>query len=132
MSHLLQKNNNPHLVRRQGFDVFVEKFFLIQFQIAIEHFMPRQSLLVQFLHEWVWVELLDIPYARFAPQPFEEHLRSDAGWYSSGVAHTLHAGLLVCLLVAAVVVYIIGERLSVFADSADTASDAGLSLVVLS
>jgi hypothetical protein len=33
--------------------------------------------------------------------------------------------------VAAVVVYIIGERLSVFADSADTASDAGLSFVVL-
>ena len=37
---------------------------LVHFQILIEYLVPRQSLLVELLHEWVWIKLFHIVNTR--------------------------------------------------------------------
>ena len=48
---------------------FSEAFgsLLLEFQIAAEDFVPGQTLLVEFLHEGIGIELFDIPYAGTLP-----------------------------------------------------------------
>ena len=92
--------------------------------------MPRQTLLVELLHERIGIELLDVPNARLAPQTLEEHHGTDHCRDTSGVAYALHTGLLVGSLVRTVVVNVVGLLLAVL-QSADAATDRGLSAVVL-
>ena len=66
----------------------------------------------------------------FLPDALEEHHGTDHGWHTCGIAYALHAGLVVCFLMLAVVVNIIGVLLAVLL-SADAATDRGLSVVVL-
>ena len=82
---------------------------LTDFQIAIKHLVPWQSLLVQLLHEWIWVELLYVPYAWLLPDALEEHHGTNHGWHTGGVAYALHTGFVVSLLVLAVVINVVGE-----------------------
>ncbi len=92
--------------------------------------MPGQALLVELLHEWVGVELLDVPYARLLPDAFQQHHGADHGWHARGVADALHARLVVGILVLAVVIYIIGVLLAVLL-ATDAATDGSLAVVVL-
>ena len=92
--------------------------------------MPRQSLLVQLVHEWVGVKLLHVVHSGFVPQSECKHPCADACRHAGGVANTLHAGLLVGSLVRAVVINIVGVLLAVKADTANAATDACLAVVV--
>lgn len=92
--------------------------------------MPRQSLLVELFHERIRIKLLYVPYARLAPQTFEEHHCTNHGGHTCCVAYALHASLLVSLLMRAVVINIICALLAVF-QSADTAAYACLAVIVL-
>ena len=92
--------------------------------------MPGQPLLVELFHEWIRVEVLDIPYARLAPDTLEEHHGAYHGGHTGGIAYALHACLLISLLVLAVVVDIVGVFLAGL-DAADAATDRGLAVVVL-
>ena len=92
--------------------------------------MPRQALNVQLLHEGIGIELLNVPHTGLAPQAFEEHHGTNHCGNTCCVADALHTGLLVSLLVAAVVVYVVCTLLTVL-DTADTATDRCLALVVL-
>ena len=91
--------------------------------------MPWQSLLVQLLHEWIWVELLYIPDAWFLPDALQEHHRTNHGWHTSGVAYALHAGFVVSLLVLAVVIYVVGTFLAILLTT-DAATDGCLAIIV--
>ena len=75
--------------------------------------MPRQTLLVELLHERIRIELLYVPNARLAPQTLEEHHSADHSRNTRCVAYALHAGLLVGSLVRAVVVDVVGLLLAV-------------------
>ena len=92
--------------------------------------MPRQTLLVELFHEWIWIELLNVPYTRLAPQALEEHHCTNHGRNTSGVAYALHTSLLVGSLVRAVVVYIVCLLLAVL-KATDAATDRCLTVVVL-
>lgn len=105
---------------------------LIYLQIFVHYLVPRQSVFVQLCHEWIWIEVFHVPNAWASPLSCAEHHRTDHGRNSCGVTYTLHAGLFESLLVATVVVYVVGECLAIFADTFDSTTDAGLSLVVLS
>ena len=92
--------------------------------------MPRQTLLVELLHEWVWVEFLYVPYARLLPDALQEHHRTDHGWHTGGIAYALHTGLVVSLLVLAVVIYVVGALLAILLTT-DAATDGCLAIIVL-
>ena len=93
--------------------------------------VPRQTLLVQLLHEGIGIELLDIVNARFLPKSLAEHHGTNHGWNASGVADALHARLLVSGTMATVVIYIIGMLLAVVANTTNATANRGLSLVIL-
>ena len=44
-------------------------FVLVKLQILVENLMPRKSLSVELLHEWIWVELLYVVNAWFDQMP---------------------------------------------------------------
>ena len=92
--------------------------------------MPWQSLLVQLLHEWIWVELLYVPYAWFLPDALEEHHGTNHGWHTGGVAYALHTGFVVSLLVLAVVINVVGALLAILL-TADAATDRCFAVIVL-
>ena len=58
---------------------------LLELQVAVVDFMPRQTLLVQLFHEWIGVELLDIVDAWLLPQTFAEHHSTNHGGNARGV-----------------------------------------------
>ena len=103
---------------------------ILEFQISIKYFVPRQTLFVQLLHEWIWIKVFYIPYARTLPDALEEHHRTNHGGYAGGVAYALHTGLEIGLAVAAVVPDIVGVLLAVVADATDAAADGGLAVVI--
>ena len=84
----------------------------------------------QLLHEWIWVELLYVPNAWLLPDALEEHHGTNHSWYTSSIAYALHASLVVCLLVLAVVVNIVCALLTILL-ATDTATDRGLAVIVL-
>ena len=102
----------------------------LQLQVSSEDLVPRQTLLVELLHERIGIELLDVPNARLAPQTLEEHHGTDHCRNAGGIAYALHTGLLVGSLVRTVVVNVVGLLLTVL-QTADAATDRGLSVVVL-
>ena len=61
--------------------------------------MPRQTLLVELFHEGIGVKLFYVPHTGPAPQTLEEHHGTNHGRHTGGVAHALHACLLVGSLV---------------------------------
>ena len=75
--------------------------------------MPRQAVFVELFHERVRIEFLDIPYPRLFPPSLEEHHGTNLGGHTGGLAYALHAGFLVGLLVAAVVIYIVGTLFAI-------------------
>ena len=85
--------------------------------------MPRQTLLVELLHEWIGIELLYVVHTWGVPKTLAEHHGTNHRWYTCGVANTLHTCLLVGGTVAAVVVYIIGVLLAIVANTTDAAAD---------
>ena len=93
--------------------------------------MPRQALLVELLHEWIGVELLDVVNAWGVPQTLAEHHSTNHGRYTSGVAYPLHASLLVGCAMAAVVVYIVGVLLAILANTTNATADGGFTFIVL-
>ena len=103
---------------------------ILQFQVPAELLMPWQPLDVELFHEWIRVEVLDVPYSRFAPEPFEEHHRAYHRRHTRGVAHTLHTRLVVSVLMLAVVIYVVSLLLAVF-HASDAAAYARLAVVVL-
>ena len=92
--------------------------------------MPRKPLLHELLHEWIWIELLDIVHPRLAPESLEEHQCADRSRYPRGIADTLSACLLEGSLVATVVPDIVGLLLTVL-DTTDASADARLARIVL-
>ena len=82
------------------------------------------------LHEWIWVKLLYVPYARLLPDALQEHHRTDHGWHTGGIAYALHTGLVVSLLVLAVVISVIGALLAIFL-ATDAATDSCFAVLVL-
>ena len=92
--------------------------------------MPWQSLLVQLLHEWIWVELLYVPDAWLLPDALEEHHGTNHGWYTCGVADTLHTGFVVSFLVLAVVINVVGALLAILL-ATDAATDGCFAIIVL-
>ena len=92
--------------------------------------MPRKALTIKLFHEWVWVKLLDIMHAWLVPESFEEHHGTYHGWHTSCVADALHACLLVCGLMRAVIIYIICVLLTAF-EATDATAYARLTIVVL-
>ena len=93
--------------------------------------VPGQTLDVEFGHERIGIELLDIVYAWLAPDALEEHHGANHGRHAGGVAYALHTCLEICLAVAAVVPDIVGVLFAVVADATDAATDGGLTIVVL-
>ena len=85
--------------------------------------MPGETLERKLCHEGVRIEFLNVVHTGFFPFSCQEHLCAYHGGHSGGVAHRLHAGFLVGFLVAAIVVYVVCQRLAVFVKTADAASD---------
>ena len=92
--------------------------------------MPWQSLLVELLHEWIWVELLYVPNAWLLPDALEEHHGTNHGWYTGGVAYALHTGFVVSFLLLAVVVYVVGALLPILLTT-DASTYRCLAIIVL-
>ena len=111
---------------------FSEAFgsLLLEFQIAAEDFVPGQTLLVEFLHKGIGIELFDIPYARTLPEAEHKHAGTDAGGHTRRVADALHTRFFVGSAVRAVVVDVVGLLFAVL-QSTDAATDAGLAIIVL-
>ena len=82
------------------------------------------------MKERIRIEFLDIVYAGFHPFSGEEHHGAHHGGDSGGVAHCLHACLAVGRFVAAVVVYVVCERIAVLVFAGYAAADGCLSVVV--
>ena len=87
--------------------------FFLEFQIAVEDFVPGKSLLVEFVHEGVWIELFHVPHTGTLPKAEHEHTGTDAGRNAGGVANALHAGFFVSSTVRAVVVNVVCTLLAV-------------------
>lgn len=92
-------------------------------------FVPRETLLVEFVHEGIGIELFDVVHTGLAPQALHEETGTDAGGDAGGVAHALHTRFVVSRLVRAVVVDVVGVFLAVF-HTADAATDGGFTLIV--
>ena len=93
--------------------------------------MPWQSLLVELLHEWIWVELLNVPYTWFLPDALEEHHGTNHAGTPGGAELTpLHTGFVVSLLVLAVVVNVVGALLAILL-ATDAATDRCFAIIVL-
>src|SRR3712207_9179884 len=95
---------------------------LFPYTTLFRSLVPRQSLLVQLLHERIRIELFNVPNAGLTPQTFAEHHRSNHSRYAGSVAHSLHACLFKSVLMLAVVIYIIGVFLAIF-QTTDAATD---------
>ena len=67
----------------------------LEFEVAIVNFVPRQSLLVELFHEWIWIKFLNIPNAWLLPKPEHEHACTNHGWNASCVADALHASFFI-------------------------------------
>ena len=92
--------------------------------------VPGQSLLVELLHEWIWIEFLYVVYAWLLPQALAEHHGTNHGWYTCGVASALHTSFLKGCTMAAVVVYVVSVLLAVIADTTNATADRCLALIV--
>ncbi len=88
--------------------------------------MPGQPLLGKRLQERIGVELLDVVHTGLLPDALEEHQRTRHGRYAGGIAHALHARLMIGILVTAVVVNVISVLAPCFhaTDAAAKAADA--------
>ena len=75
-------------------------FSILQLQVTIVDFMPRQTLLVQLFHEGVGIEFLDIVNAWLLPQALAEHHGTNHSWHTRGIAYALHARLFIGCTVA--------------------------------
>ena len=84
---------------------------------------PWETLLVELLHEWIWVELLDVVHAWSIPLASEEHHCANHSWHACGVAYALHTCLEISIAVAAVVIDVVGMLLAIVADTTDAAAD---------
>ena len=87
----------------------INQLYGLQFDVAVEHLVPGQSLLVELLHEGIGIELLDVVNARHVPLAGEEHHGTDHGRHTRGVAYALSTGLEIGGVVAAVVVDVVGQ-----------------------
>ena len=103
---------------------------MLELEVAVVNFVPGQSLLVELVHERIWVKLLNIPHARLLPQAEHKHTCANAGRHTSCVADALHARFVVGRLVRAVIVNVVSVFLAVL-DTTYAAADAGFALVVL-
>ena len=103
---------------------------VLEFEVAVVDFVPGQSLLVELVHERIWVKLLNVPHARFLPQAEHKHACANAGRHTSCVADALHARFVVGRLVRAVVLNVVSVFLAVL-DTTYAAANACFALVVL-
>ena len=66
----------------------------LKLEVAVVHFVPWQTLFVEFCHKWVWVEFFYVVHSGFVPQAKGKHACPDTCWHSCGIADSLHAGFL--------------------------------------
>src|SRR3712207_8070297 len=63
---------------------------LFPYTTLFRSLVPRQSLLVQLLHERIRIELFNVPNAGLTPQTFAEHHRSNHSRYAGSVRSEEH------------------------------------------
>ena len=102
---------------------------LLEFEVAVDYFVPRETAFGYFFEEWVWVEFFYVEYASACPFASEEHVGTCHGWYTCCVTNALSASFAVSLLVRAVVVDVVCARFAVF-DATDAATDRCVACVV--
>ena len=102
---------------------------VLEFEVAIDYFVPRETAFGYFFEEWVWVEFFYVEYASASPFASEEHIGTCHSRNTCCVANTLSTSFAVSLLVRAVVVDVVGAWFAVF-DTTDAATDRGVACVV--
>lgn len=95
----------------------------IHFEVAVEHFVPGETLRGDYGQERIGVKLLYVVYARLLPLAGEEHHGACHGGYAGGVAYGLHAGLAEGCFMATVVVDIVGKGLALLVLARYAAAD---------
>ena len=101
----------------------------LEFEVAVDYFVPRETAFGYFFEEWVWVEFFYVEYASASPLASEEHISTCHSRNTCCVANALRASFAISLLVRAVVVDIVSARFAVF-DTTDAATDRCVASVV--
>lgn len=104
-------------------DVGLMSADFVYFEVAVEHFVPGETLGGDYGQERIGVKLLYVVYAGLLPLAGEEHHGAGHGGYAGGVADGLHAGLAEGCLMATVVVDIIGKGLALLVLARYAAAD---------
>lgn len=91
----------------------------------MEGFLPRQTEAVEQIHEWIWIEFLDIEHARTFPFTAEHQRSTDHGRDASGVGNGLTANFPIASFVVTDVVEIVLLGLPVL-DTLENTADVGL------
>ena len=117
-----------------SFPIKLEKGDLVSFFLILIHqnrvirLTGWESIFVEGVDEWVWVEFLDVMDAWGIPFAGQDHHRAAHGWDAGGIGDSLRAGLFIGFLMVGDVIDVILLLFAVLLageDAADVGSAVG-------